>query len=293
MFLNKLKPVLTRIQLKQSSRLLVSTNNPRERKRFYKDVTFTESFVDSVSNTPVKYEINLDKRKLKTPNGRLFQVNNEFLAALIANEWKSQDKFIRMGTMHLTSLLNTCIDNPMGITKEKIIDSLKVYIKTDTILYREFENKDLLKLQDNLWTPYVDWINKKFPELNLKVKYDISTENEEAAQSPNTLDNTISDTLERYLNSFNLNSLIAFNYICENLKSVILSLALVNQQIDTVEYACDLALLETQFQQRRWGKVDWFHSFEEAEIKTRIGAALVFFYFNSNSYNVKTTKSQN
>jgi ATP synthase F1 complex assembly factor 2 len=262
-----------------------TTTSPRDRKRFYKEVTVNESFNEQ-NEIKQKYEINLDKRKLKTPNGKLVQVNNEFLASLIAHEWKSQDKFLRLSTMHLTTLLNTCIDNPLNITKEQIINSLKTYIKTDTILYRESENLELMKLQDQKWTPYVNWINDRFLELKLSVKYDLNVDDDKESENLGITQTT--DTLERYLNSFDLNSLIAINFICENFKSVILSLALINRKINDIEGACDLALLETHFQTNKWGKVEWHHDFEEVEIKSRVSAALVFIYFNSNFYATKT-----
>ena len=153
-------------------------------------------------------------------------------------------------------------------------------------MYRENEIVELVKLQNEAWTPYVEWINERFPELKLEVKYDLSV-SKKGQSSPTT---TTIDTLERYLNSFDLQSLIAINHICENLKSVILGLALLNRKILNVDMACDLALLETQFQTNRWGEVEWHHTFEQVNIKTRISAALVFVYFNSNFY---LTKSKN
>ena len=75
-----------------TKKLNYGTISNRETKRFYKEVTYNESFNDQVKK--IKYEINLDKRKLKTPNGKLVEINSEFLAALIAHEWLIQDKFI-------------------------------------------------------------------------------------------------------------------------------------------------------------------------------------------------------
>lgn len=49
------------------------------------------------------YEINLDKRKLKTPAGTLFQVPNEALALAVATEWNAQESVIKRHTMYLVS----------------------------------------------------------------------------------------------------------------------------------------------------------------------------------------------
>ena len=50
------------------------------------------------------FEVNLDKKKLKTPNGEIFKVPSEALALAVALEWNSQDKIIKRNYMHLVSL---------------------------------------------------------------------------------------------------------------------------------------------------------------------------------------------
>lgn len=54
-----------------------------------------------VSSTGGLYEINLDKRKLKTPGGKLFTVPNEALAIAVATEWDVQKDSLKFYTMHL------------------------------------------------------------------------------------------------------------------------------------------------------------------------------------------------
>ena len=48
-----------------------------------------------------EFEINLDKRKLKTPSGKVFRVPNEALALAVATEWNMQEKVIKRHSMHL------------------------------------------------------------------------------------------------------------------------------------------------------------------------------------------------
>jgi ATP synthase mitochondrial F1 complex assembly factor 2 len=242
-----------------------------ERKRFYKQVIVSES-----GNDQNEYEINLDKRKLKTPNGKLFQVKNEILANLIAHEWNSQDNLLKQNQMHLTSLANTCIDNPGKLTKELLIGKMRDYIETDTILFREPNSQELFSLQNELWNPYVNWANQTYQNLNLVIKNDIDLGEKSDFSA-----------VERYLNSFNLNALIAINYICENLKSVILALALINQKMSDTKTACDLAMLETQFQTSKWGKLEYHHTFDEIDLRCRVNAAYLFFYFNTNFTSLK------
>ena len=51
------------------------------------------------------YEVHLDRRKLKTPGGKLFTVPNEALAVAVATEWDAQKETLKYYSMHLVSLL--------------------------------------------------------------------------------------------------------------------------------------------------------------------------------------------
>lgn len=53
------------------------------------------------------FEINLDHRKLKTPQAKLFTVPSEALAIAVATEWDSQQDTIKFYTMHLVTSLHT------------------------------------------------------------------------------------------------------------------------------------------------------------------------------------------
>lgn len=50
-----------------------------------------------------KYEIILDKKKLKTPKGSVLKIENEALALAVATEWDSQKEVIQRSYMHLVS----------------------------------------------------------------------------------------------------------------------------------------------------------------------------------------------
>lgn len=68
-------------------------------KRFYRRT----DIVQSENN----WEITLDHRRLKTPNGCVLTVNTEQLARAIAAEWDSQQEHIAQPTMHLV-ITRTC-----------------------------------------------------------------------------------------------------------------------------------------------------------------------------------------
>lgn len=48
-----------------------------------------------------KWEVTLDHRRLKTPNGKVLTVSSEPLARAIAAEWDAQTEIIIQPTMHL------------------------------------------------------------------------------------------------------------------------------------------------------------------------------------------------
>lgn len=58
-------------------------------------------FKNSVLSVGGLFEINLDKRKLKTPGGKLFTAPNEALAIAVATEWDAQKDTLKFYTMHI------------------------------------------------------------------------------------------------------------------------------------------------------------------------------------------------
>lgn len=52
---------------------------------------------------PGGFEINLDQRKLRTPQAKLFAVPSEALAVAVAAEWDAQQDTIQLYAMHLVS----------------------------------------------------------------------------------------------------------------------------------------------------------------------------------------------
>lgn len=127
---------------------------PTERKRFYQNVSITQG--------EGGFEINLDHRKLKTPQAKLFTVPSEALAIAVATEWDSQQDTIKFYTMHLTTLCNTSLDNPTQRNKDQLIRAAVKFLDTDTICYRVEEPATLVELQKNEWDPIIEWAEKRY-----------------------------------------------------------------------------------------------------------------------------------
>ncbi|XP_007425134.1 ATP synthase mitochondrial F1 complex assembly factor 2, partial [Python bivittatus] len=230
---------------------------PAERKRFYQKV--------SISQGESGFEINLDYRKLKTPQAKLFTVPSETLALAVATEWDSQRDTIKFYTMHLTTLCNTALDNPSQRSKDQLIQAAVKFLETDTICYRVEEPPALVELQKNEWDPVIEWAEKRY---NVVIGSSTSIMGHSLPQSTK-------DTFASHLASYNSWALQGIEYMITQLKSLILSMSLVDKHL-TVEQAVLLSRLEEEYQIQRWGNVEWAHDYDRYDLRARTAAATLF-----------------
>ncbi|XP_006901265.1 PREDICTED: ATP synthase mitochondrial F1 complex assembly factor 2-like [Elephantulus edwardii] len=241
---------------------------PAERKRFYQNVTITQG--------EGGFEINLDHRKLKTPQAKLFTVPNEALATAVATEWDSQQDTIKFYTMHLTTLCNTSLDNPTQRNKDQLIRAAMKFLETDTICYRIEEPETLVELQKNEWDPMIKWANKR---------YDVEIGTSTSILGPSIPAKT-QETLTSYLASYNMWALQGIEFVVAQLKSMVLTLGLMDLHL-TVEKAVLLSRLEEEYQIQKWGNIKWAHNYELQELRARTAAGTLFVHLCSESTTVK------
>ncbi|XP_077172880.1 ATP synthase mitochondrial F1 complex assembly factor 2 [Paroedura picta] len=239
-----------------------------ERKRFYQNV--------SISQGEGGFEINLDHRKLKTPQNKTFAVPSEALALAVATEWDSQRDTIKFFTMHLTTLCNTALDNPSQRSKEQLIRAAVKFLETDTICYRVEEPPALVELQKNEWDPVIAWAEKR---------YNVAIGSSTSILGPSIPQST-KDTFVSHLASYNAWALHGIEYMIAQLKSLILSMGLLDKHL-TVEQAVLLSRLEEEYQIRRWGAVEWAHDYDVYELRARTAAATLFAHLCSESSTIK------
>ncbi|XP_059835827.1 ATP synthase mitochondrial F1 complex assembly factor 2 [Hypanus sabinus] len=240
-----------------------------ERKKFYENVSISQGEGGA-------FEINLDCRKLKTPQGKLFTVPSEALAIAVATEWQSQGDVLQFFTMHLTTLCNTALDNPMQRTKEQLIRSALKFLDTDVVCYRVVEPPGLVKLQKNEWDPVVEWIENR---------YDVEIGFSTNILGPN-IPSKSKETFEKHLSSYNFWALIGLEYVIQQLKSVVLSLNLIDRNL-SVEKAVLLSRLEEQYQIEVWGNVEWAHDYDVYELRSRTAAGALFVHLCSENSTMK------
>ncbi|XP_042293759.1 ATP synthase mitochondrial F1 complex assembly factor 2 [Sceloporus undulatus] len=239
-----------------------------ERKRFYQNVT--------ISQGEGGFEISLDHRKLKTPQAKVFTVPSETLALAVANEWDAQQETIKPYTMHLTTLCNTALDNPSQRTKDQIIRAAVKFLETDTICYRVEEPPALVELQKNEWDPVIEWAEKRY---NVVIGSSTSIMGPSIPQSTR-------DVFVSHLASYNFWALQGIEYMITQLKSLILSMGLLDKHL-TVEQAVLLSRLEEEYQIQRWGNVEWAHDYDLYEMRARTAAATLFVHLCTESATIK------
>ncbi|XP_060794925.1 ATP synthase mitochondrial F1 complex assembly factor 2 [Neoarius graeffei] len=240
-----------------------------ERRKFYQDVSISQG-------EGGLFEINLDRRKLKTPGGKLFTVPSEALAIAVATEWDAQKDTLKFYTMHLTTLCNTALDNPTQRNKDQMISAALKFLETDTICYRVEDPPGLVELQKNEWDPVMDWIEKR---------YNVVIGSSFSIMGPQIPEKT-KETFRQHLNSYNLWSLTGLEYVISQLKSLILSFGLIDRHL-TVEHAVLLSRLEEEYQIQRWGNVEWAHDYDLYELRARTAAGALFVHLSSESSTVK------
>ncbi|XP_024880718.1 ATP synthase mitochondrial F1 complex assembly factor 2 [Temnothorax curvispinosus] len=233
-------------------------------KRFYRRT--------NILSSGDKFEITLDQKKLKTPQGKVFEVNSKPLALAVAAEWDAQKETIDRGSMHLTSLCNTVLDNPHNHTKINLVNHIVNCLEMDTILFYSSEVDELYQLQVEKWEPIVRWFCEH---------YDVDIARTQSIEAP-TVSMETKAALTKHLMSHNFNSIYGLVYAVDGLKSVILTLATAARVINIPE-AVNLSRLEEEYQISHWGNVEWHHEYSKQDLQARLSAAMLFVYLNSHS----------
>ncbi len=119
-------------------------------KRFYKD-TGVEEGEDG-------FRVLLDGKPMRTPAKAILLVPTRALAEAIAAEWAAVPEKAEINAAHLplTRLAATGIDRVVARRGDVIADTAK-YAGSDLLCYRATAPDSLVKLQQELWQPLLDW----------------------------------------------------------------------------------------------------------------------------------------
>ncbi|KAG5449988.1 ATP synthase mitochondrial F1 complex assembly factor 2, variant 2 [Clonorchis sinensis] len=217
-------------------------------KKFYKNVTISQVIPEGEQD--LVYEVQLDKRKLRTPGGNTLLIPNEALALAVAVEWDSQKDTIKRHSMHLTNLSNRVLDWRPEIKPLDVVQSIMQYADTDTICFRVQEPDDLVHLQNASWDPVLHWVAEH---------YRIQPYLTNSLTGTPVMSSADRDVLKQNLLGNTRWALIGTQSCVENLKSVFLTLAVLDGFCSAVK-AAELSQLEQLFQASCLPQVFlWFH----------------------------------
>lgn len=188
------------------------------------------------------YQIDLDERRLKTPNQKPFVLPSKPLAEAIAKEWESVEGEINPMTMPLTKMANTAIER-IPATRADVQNHLLEYLENDLLIYRSAEPEALFERQ-KAWDDWVHWAKDYgiilVPTTTLFGGDNLAA-NREAAQ--------------KWLAGLDDFELGAFYEFVVLTGSFVLAMAVAEGKLEIGE-AFDLSRLEEDFQSEIWGAVD-------------------------------------
>jgi chaperone required for assembly of F1-ATPase len=118
-------------------------------KRFWSDVTV-------VSEAGGGYGVRLDSRRLRTPAQAPLVLPTRALAEAVAAEWRDVAGEVNPETLPFTRLSNAAIDR-VPPARDAVVDAIALYGETDLLCYRASEPAALRLLQDEAWTPPLEW----------------------------------------------------------------------------------------------------------------------------------------
>ena len=203
-----------------------------------------------------------NSQNLKTENGNILFVKRKKHAELIVREYltgvKSKDpNSLTNRTLFSCNLSKDEIEQ----IKNKIIE----FLNFDILLFRFFDENELLKIMEKEFDPFISKFEKLF-DCNLEKIFSI-------VHSSNIKNLSFKSYLDK-LDIFKLTTLFKLSSLT---KSVILSYFFINKKIN-YKTLYKLTNLEYNYQQKRWGVVDEQLSMNEDFIK--IIKNISFFFKN-------------
>ena len=198
--------------------------------------------LDIIKNKNGKYCIRLNSKLLKTPNGNLIELPNLVLAKILLQDYKAKLKTKNINLVSSIKITNTAIDK-IKPKNAYYIEEITNNLNNDMLCYFSKTPKELVELQKIKWLPLIFYMNKAF-EIDLTYTSDIFA-----------IDQTKISLLKlnSILKNKNIFELSAFYTLTHVTKSIIVSLALVNNKI-SVKKAFECCNLEELYQISKWGK---------------------------------------
>ncbi|KAJ2808018.1 ATP synthase mitochondrial F1 complex assembly factor 2 [Coemansia guatemalensis] len=226
-------------------------------RRFWRDVSVGERDGD--------YVVLLDKRPIKTPDGKLMRIpqGQRVLAWLVAGEWESQKEILGAHSLLLTSLVSRSIDGLSDANmRADVINKLLNYFRTDSVCLNDTHPRALVDLQQKYYSPIIDWARSTY-DIDVQTTTNIFALHQQ---------NVSIERLREVASEFSPLKLAALERAVMSAKSFLIGLALVQQHI-TVEDAAMAAQAEANSQTQLWGELENAHDLDNAAMRQVLGAS--------------------
>lgn len=197
----------------------------------------------TVVSAATAHSIRCNGMPLQTQGGHPLIVPSAALAKEIAKEWQAQPNRDKLNWNHmpLMQLAATAIDITSR-NRNRVINQLLRYAETESLCHRADEPPELVKRQNDVWDPVLDWCAEHF-KARLHTVVGIMP----VIQSAETL-RVLRFALEAY-DDFNLTGL---RQAVDVGGSLVLGLALAKKHL-TADQVFSAAELDVHFQIEKWG----------------------------------------
>ena len=198
--------------------------------------------IDIVQGKKGKYLLNINNKSLKTPDGNIIELPSIKLAKILLKDYESSFKSKPLNIVRPIKITNTAIDKikPNNIF---YINEITDNLNNDMICYFANSPLELVDLQNKEWLPLINYMKSSY---NIELIY--TSKLFSINQKPDSL-----LKLKNILNEINIFKLSAIYTLSQITKSIIISLALVNNKI-SAKKAFENSNLEELYQISKWGK---------------------------------------
>ena len=245
-----------------AARLSESKRAEKTMERFWKDVFL--GYEAPTNGDDEHFVVQLDRRNLRTPQGAKLAIpaDRPLLACLIAQEWDEQTKVVKPHSLPLTSLMSRAIDALQDEQGHKDVqDYLMRYFDTDAVCFHDSEPARLVRLQEERWSPLLDWMRRSFD-----IEVNVAKDSLVCQQSPETR-----EKVARIVAGLQPLDLASLERAVMTSKSMIIGLALIHRHIEA-EQAALAAEVETASQVAAWGAIDDTHDVDHAELRRQLAS---------------------
>lgn len=187
----------------------------------------------------------LDGKPVRVPGGATLLLPNAALAVAVVSEWQAAGGEVggemSYADLPLTRLAGTAQER-VAPALEPVVLELARYAETDLLCYRAEHPASLVRRQEELWQPWLDWAERAH-HAPLKVTFGII----HVSQPPGSL-----AALAQALAVHDAYRLAALSILVPSFGSLVLGLAVAAGELPALS-AHELATLDERHQATHWG----------------------------------------